>query len=292
MKRTELDLKDLVQVENSRSVYRDEDLQSLMASIKKDGLLHPIGVREISGEQFEIVYGNRRFMACQKLGWHSIPVSIISLKNDEDRDSLNLVENLHRADISTHDEGRIYYALQKQGLTTAEICARVGVTSKRVMEAITTFRNVPEEFRGKIKSTLQGGPSNKNRNAISASTASELVSITRDAGISKSETRDIFNMAIRDGMTLDTVRTAAKIIATGETIESALQKIKDFKPYTMSFTVLKSAVSKVERKYGRRYNSVIFSILASHKELGLVKQSQAHHLVTKVKKKTSEAYKD
>jgi ParB/RepB/Spo0J family partition protein len=67
MEYKEIELQKIFQKENSRSQYRNEDLQELMASMSQDGLLHPIGVAK-NGDKFEVLFGNRRYMAAKKLG--------------------------------------------------------------------------------------------------------------------------------------------------------------------------------------------------------------------------------
>jgi putative nucleotidyltransferase with HDIG domain len=78
-----------------------EDVARLASSIRKHGLLHPILVRP-AGRVFEIVCGQRRWLACRSLGWGEIPAVVRDL---DDRRALEMVlaENTRREGLSTSD---------------------------------------------------------------------------------------------------------------------------------------------------------------------------------------------
>ena len=65
----DIEIKKIKQLENIRLRIEEEDVHTLMSSIKQDGLLEPIGVAITSGskDEYLIVYGNRRLEACRKL---------------------------------------------------------------------------------------------------------------------------------------------------------------------------------------------------------------------------------
>lgn len=91
---------------NPRKSFDVEELQSLADSIREHGVLQPIIVREHVGDGFscyEIVAGERRFRAAQLAGLEFIPARIEELSNDQVL-SIQLVENLQRADVHPLDE--------------------------------------------------------------------------------------------------------------------------------------------------------------------------------------------
>lgn len=135
---------------NSRMNVTDDEIAGLMSSIKEVGLLQPIGVTKV-GLGFEIVYGNRRFMAVSKLGMKKIPAVIHSNKLESENDLQNLTENLQRRNISLTEAGRYMAILQKQGLTQEEIAARLGVSRNYVKQCVIAFSDVPVRFRDDLE---------------------------------------------------------------------------------------------------------------------------------------------
>jgi ParB family transcriptional regulator, chromosome partitioning protein len=99
---------DLSQIKLSSRPLRAEagDVRSLVESIGRNGLLQPIVVRVI-GNYFEIVAGNRRFLACKHLSLRKIPCHIIDL-SDKEAYELSLIENTQRRSMNPIEEGQAY----------------------------------------------------------------------------------------------------------------------------------------------------------------------------------------
>jgi ParB family transcriptional regulator, chromosome partitioning protein len=83
------------------------DVRSLAESISMNGLLQPIVVRIIEGNYFEIVAGNRRFLACKHLGLRKISCHILDL-SDKEAYELSLIENMQRRSMNPIEEGQAY----------------------------------------------------------------------------------------------------------------------------------------------------------------------------------------
>lgn len=118
-----------------RTVFDDERLSDLTASIREVGVLQPVLVRRI-GERYELVAGERRWLAAQKAGLTVIPALV---RDVADRDSLEqaIVENLHREDLNPLEEAAAYLRLIDQfGLTQQEVAARVGRSRPTVANAL------------------------------------------------------------------------------------------------------------------------------------------------------------
>jgi len=101
------------------------NIDELAESIAVQGLLHPIVVREITKDQFEIVCGHRRFMACKKLGLKDVKCSVIAA-SDDGAAAIRAVENLQRKDLSLFESAAELEKLRAAGLTWAEIADRLG----------------------------------------------------------------------------------------------------------------------------------------------------------------------
>ena len=68
-----------------RTIFDEKKLEELSQSIKKNGMIQPIAVRKnkSSSEPFEIVAGERRWLAAQKAGLHEVPITILDLNDSE-----------------------------------------------------------------------------------------------------------------------------------------------------------------------------------------------------------------
>lgn len=110
-----------------RKEFRPEDLTDLESSLRASGLLQPITVRPApSGEGFELIAGERRLRAAQRIGWTEIPALVKSV-DDQNLLSLALVENLQRADLNPIEEAEGYQRLIGEfGLTQEAVADSVG----------------------------------------------------------------------------------------------------------------------------------------------------------------------
>jgi len=95
-----------------RKIFDEENLQDLTNSIKERGIIQPIIVRKSSdhSSKYEIIAGERRWLAAQKAGLHEVPVVITSV---DDLKSLEfaIVENVQRSDLNAVEEARGYQRL-------------------------------------------------------------------------------------------------------------------------------------------------------------------------------------
>lgn len=103
----------LIDEDKDQPRYRfgEESLQELVNSIGEIGLLSPIKVRKADGGRYTIIYGNRRYLACSKLGRETIPC-IVSEATDETEIYLEQVaENLTREGFTPIEEGEAFHKL-------------------------------------------------------------------------------------------------------------------------------------------------------------------------------------
>ena len=108
-----------------RKEFSPHELADLEASIRANGLLQPITVRP-SANGFELIAGERRFRAMQRIGWTEVP-AIVKEIDDRALLTLALVENLQRADLNPIEEADGYQQLISQfSLTQQEIADVVG----------------------------------------------------------------------------------------------------------------------------------------------------------------------
>ena len=98
-----------------RQNFNDEKLNELANSIKKNGIIQPIAVRPNKSNpgKFEIIAGERRWLAAQKAGLHEIPVTVLELSDVESLE-VAIVENIQRDDLNPIEEARGYKRLNDE----------------------------------------------------------------------------------------------------------------------------------------------------------------------------------
>lgn len=108
-----------------RRAFDDEAIQRLAESVKADGVVQPIVVRD-AGDGYEIVAGERRWRAARLAGLRTIP-AIVRSADDRELLILALAENVAREDLNPIDQARAYAVLADElDLTQTEIARRVG----------------------------------------------------------------------------------------------------------------------------------------------------------------------
>ncbi len=98
-----------------RQNFSESKLNELASSIKKNGIIQPIAVRPKKSEngKFEIVAGERRWLAAQKAGLHEIPVTVLDLSDVESLE-VAIVENIQRDDLNPIEEAKGYKRLNEE----------------------------------------------------------------------------------------------------------------------------------------------------------------------------------
>ena len=98
-----------------RQYFSNEKLEELSSSIKKNGIIQPIAVRPSKSEsgKYEIVAGERRWLAAQRAGLHEIPVTVLDLSDVETLE-VAIVENIQRDDLNPVEEARGYKRLNEE----------------------------------------------------------------------------------------------------------------------------------------------------------------------------------
>jgi ParB family chromosome partitioning protein len=117
-----------------RRRFAEAELDALAQSIREKGVLQPLLVRPLAAEEadFELVAGERRWRAAQRVGLHEVPV-IIRRITDTEALEIALVENLQREDLSPLEEAEAYSRLMGEfGRTQASLADAVGKSRSHV----------------------------------------------------------------------------------------------------------------------------------------------------------------
>lgn len=105
-----IDIKKIYANENQpRKVFNDEKIEELSTSIKENGLIQPIVVRKTK-EGYQIIAGERRFRACKLADMTKVPC-IIKEYDDKQVETLAVIENIQREDLSPLEEAKAYKSL-------------------------------------------------------------------------------------------------------------------------------------------------------------------------------------
>ncbi len=121
-----------------RRRFAEAELDALAQSIREKGVLQPLLVRPAAGEDaaFELVAGERRWRAAQRVGVHEVPVIVRALADTEALE-IALVENLQREDLSALEEAEAYKRLVTEfGRTQASLAEAVGKSRSHVANTL------------------------------------------------------------------------------------------------------------------------------------------------------------
>lgn len=178
-----------------RTQFAPDAIRELAASIRERGVLQPVLLRP-AGDGFQLVAGERRFLAAREAGFTTIPAIVRPLT---DRESLliALIENLQRENLNPIDEARAYYRLATEyGLQHEEIGQRVGKDRSTVSNAIR-FNNLPQEVQALMESgSLSAG---HGRALLSLATPKQQSDLATTAAAHGWSVRDLEERIRRSG---------------------------------------------------------------------------------------------
>ena len=136
-----------------RQEFNPEQMEELTASIKENGILQPLTVRELEDGNFELIAGERRLRAAKDAGLETVPVYILSVDADVEMMEYALVENIQRVDLKPLEKAEGYAILSgKYDLSQDDIAKRVGKSRPAIANALRLLKLPPE-----IKSSLNSG---------------------------------------------------------------------------------------------------------------------------------------
>ena len=127
----------------ARVQMQDEALHELAESIKAQGIIQPVIVREYGLDSYELIAGERRWRATQAAGLETIPAII---RDTQDIDLLRdaLLENLHRSQLNPIEEAAAYQQLMEEFSTTQEqLAKRIGRSRPQISNTIRLLRLPP-----------------------------------------------------------------------------------------------------------------------------------------------------
>ena len=135
----------------TRSRVDEQQLAELANSIAATGVVQPIVVRPLPNGRFQLIAGERRWLASQKAGKDTVP-AIIRQVSDEQAMEMTIVENLQRADLNPMEQARAFERLGREfKLTQEQMAQRTGKDRASVSNFLRLLR-LPVEVQGKVES--------------------------------------------------------------------------------------------------------------------------------------------
>jgi len=140
-----------------RQVFDEEAMAELVHSITEVGLLQPIVVRKVDGDDYELVMGERRWRAAQQAGLETIPAIVRETGDDAMlRDAL--LENLHRSQLNPLEEASAYAQLLEDfDCTHDELASRIGRSRPQISNTLRLLRLTPAVQRRLAAGVLSAG---------------------------------------------------------------------------------------------------------------------------------------
>ena len=160
-----------------RMHFDEAKLDELVQSIKKNGIIQPIAVRPDKGDpgRFEIVAGERRWLAAQKAGLHEVPVIVLDLEDNEALE-VAIVENIQRDDLNIIEESKAYKRLADEFGYDHEKIARFMSKSRSHISNTLRLLTLPSDVVGMIEEgNLTAGQARPLSGLINASEIAEQI---------------------------------------------------------------------------------------------------------------------
>ena len=132
-----------------RKEFDREKLHELAQSIKENGIIQPIIVRQSPVIGYEILAGERRYRASLLAGLTSIP-AVIKQLSDQEMMVQSIIENLQRENLNPIEEARAYESLVEKGFTHAEIADKMGKSRPYISNSIRLL-SLPEQILSEVE---------------------------------------------------------------------------------------------------------------------------------------------
>ena len=133
-----------------RKEFDREKLDELAQSIKENGVIQPIIVRQSPVIGYEILAGERRYRASLLAGLTSIP-AVVKQLSDQEMMVQSIIENLQRENLNPIEEARAYESLVEKGFTHAEIADKMGKSRPYISNSIRLL-SLPEQILSEVES--------------------------------------------------------------------------------------------------------------------------------------------
>jgi len=134
----------------TRTRFDEQLLDELAASIAATGVVQPILVRPLAENRYQLIAGERRWLASRKAGKLTIPAMVRAV-SDEQAMEMTIVENLQRADLNPMEQARAFERLTREfKMTQEQMAQRTGKNRASIANFLRLLR-LPSEIQGKVE---------------------------------------------------------------------------------------------------------------------------------------------
>jgi ParB family transcriptional regulator, chromosome partitioning protein len=133
--------------EQPRHLFDPDGMEALKASIERNGLLQPVGIKPLDNGRFQLVYGERRFRAVRDLGHDTI----LGLTIDGDDDEIAVIENLQRVDLDPFEEADAFERLRQRHGYPYSVIAQITGRSKSEVGRVFSLLKLPNVIKDEYR---------------------------------------------------------------------------------------------------------------------------------------------
>jgi len=207
-------ISDLIRNKFQPRVHFDNvKIEQLSKSIKSNGIIQPIAVRPDKEDpgRYEIIAGERRWIAAQKAGLHEIPIVVHDL-NDNETLKVAIVENIQRENLNSIEEARGYERLNKEFRYDQDTIANMMSKSRSHISNTLRLLTLPKD----VIAMLEEGQ-------ITAGQARPLIGISNASSIAE----EIFRKRLSARAVETLVKTKKNFTSSSNTIDIDIQNIQN-----------------------------------------------------------------
>lgn len=209
-----------------RHYFNEEGIQELASSIKENGLIQPISVREVDGK-YEIIVGERRFRALCLLGIESFDAYVL---DEDESGSMNkaLIENIQREDLSSIEEARAYLKIMAfQNINQSELAKQVGKSQSSIANKIRLL-NLDDTVQQAVESKI-----------ITERHARAMLSLNED------DQKELLDKIQKEHLTVDQTEKRVKL---KQTIKKEKKKTKGLsRNVLVAINTMKAAINMITK---------------------------------------------
>jgi ParB family chromosome partitioning protein len=231
-----------------RSHFDEESMSSLAASIREVGLLQPVLVREVDGEDesYELIAGERRWRAARRAGLQTIPVLVQPDTGDVTSLEQALVENLHREDLNALEEAAAYQQLIDEfGLTHEQVATRMGKGRATITNTLRLLQLPAGAQRALAEKAISAGHARALLGTPDRNLQDQLVDQITSEGLTVRAVEEIVRGGVPAREQIAATPPSAPALVPGEVLESEFPEEGGITPSATGAGVRRTAPRKL-----------------------------------------------